>query len=178
MSTNSRKLLEQYVKGKDEDLYQILEDIYSDDAVVNFEIASEKITFPENVNGNKAIAEVLSRNFNLNYKDVKTYYLAKPTDNFENIYAQNWLVIMRDIGSEETRVGTGYYNWQFSTGADGFKIGRHKIYIHEMLSFIDDKKAELNRIQSQLTYPWVERQKVCEVLSTNDIFLGILQYLR
>lgn len=177
MST-SRKLLEQYVKGKDDDLYQVLESIYSDDAIVDFEIASKNISFPESIHGNKAIAEVLSRSFNLKYKDVKTYYLAKPTNSFEDIHAQKWLVIMRDIVSEETRVGTGYYDWKFLDSAGGFKIKRHKIYIHEMLSLKDDNKVELGRIQNQLSYPWENGKKVCEVLSKNDCLLRIVKYLR
>ncbi|MEJ2446060.1 MAG: hypothetical protein P8Y42_21850, partial [Exilibacterium sp.] len=119
-----------------------LEEIYLENAVVEFDIASENITFPEKILGNIEIARVLSKDFNQKYHHVKTYYLSKPTNDNSNIYNQKWLVVMRDIESDATRIGSGHYDWEFSVITSGVKIKRHKIYIHEMLNLEDTQMQE------------------------------------
>ena len=178
MRRNSTEILELYIKGKDQDEYLILEEIYTEDAEVEFEIASNSISFPESILGNKDIARVLSKEFNQNYQEVKTYYLSRPANKLSNIYEQNWLVVMRDIKSGKTRVGTGHYNWEFLNDSKNLKIQRHKIYIHEMLNIEDEQMSELTRIQDELNYPWVDKKKVCSVLNANIAFENITKYLK
>lgn len=178
MQRNTFEVLESYIKGKDQDEYLILEEIYADDAVVEFEISSDSISFPEIINGNKEIARVLSKDFNKNYNHVKTYYLSKPPSGKVNIYLQNWLVVMRDVLTEKTRVGTGHYDWEFTTKNGELKIQRHKIYIHEMVYVEDVQMIELTRIQGKLFYPWVERQEICAAFKNNVNLEQIIQYLK
>lgn len=175
--TNTSDLLESYIEGKDADKYQILESIYSENAIVEFEIASRHISFPEKITGNREIARVLSKDFNKKYQQVRTYYLSKPTNRSGNIYFQKWLVVMRDITTDATRIGTGYYDWEFSVVDMKLKIFKHKIYIHEMLSVDDSQMVELERIQNELTYPWVKEHTAKEVLSVNAALGVITRYL-
>ncbi len=74
MQTTANELLEAYIKGKDEDQYLILEQIYSENAELEFVINSSEISFPNTVFGNLEIARVLSKDFNKSYSRVKTYY--------------------------------------------------------------------------------------------------------
>ena len=113
MNFNPIEILESYVKGKDCDEYLILEKIYSANAEVVFKNAPSNISFPEKIHGNKEIARILSKDFNQTYRRVRTYYLSKPSNDHFRIEKQNWLVVMRDIETEKTRVGSGYYDWEF-----------------------------------------------------------------
>jgi len=181
MIPNSLDILESYIKGKDEDQYEILETIYTDDAQLAFEITSNDISFPENITGNKEIARVLSKDFNKKYSSVKTYCLSKPKTDRLQICHQKWLVVMRDISNESndnlTRVGCGYYDWNLTHIEGHLKIQKHKIYIHAMLQLQDEHAQELHRIQSVLIYPWADKESVISVLNTNSSYSDIVNFL-
>ncbi len=177
MNRNATEILESYVRGKDNDEYVILEKIYNENAKVIFEINSNNISFPDEIQGNKEIARVLSKDFNKNYNSVRTYYLSKPSTDYESIKRQNWLVVMRDKKTDKTRVGTGYYDWKFSNDDGLLKILIHKIYIHCMVELVDGEMAELSRIQNSLTYPWVDKEQVYETLKSNVALEEVSNYL-
>ena len=147
MNLSSIDILKEYIKGKDDDKYQILEHIYEQNAKVQFEIKSKHISFPDEISGNIEIAKVLSTDFNQKYKFVKTYYLSYPEPSQKEIFNQKWLVVMRDIQFGSTRVGTGYYNWQLAGFDNELKVMEHKIYIHEMLELEDPNCNILEDIQ-------------------------------
>ena len=170
-------LLEQYIIGKDQDKYQILETIYEESAEVEFEINSTNITFPSNIVGNRDIAKILSADFNRKYEKIKTYYLSKNTLANFNILEQPWLVVMKKIGNELTCVGSGYYNWKFRKINNQIKIIKHKIYIHTIIEFHDPQSRQLKEIQETLEYPWVESHAAINVLKGFRNLTDITKYL-
>lgn len=178
MIRTSTELLESYIKGKDFDEYMILENIYDVDAEVLFDIATNEISFPDNVKGNKEIARILSKDFNQNYEYVKTYYLSRPLDQKSNVLNQKWLVVMRDVKTHKTRVGTGYYDWHFIHQNGRLKIRKHKIYIHCMFELEDENMTELSRIQTAINYPWASEGQVCDVLKSNSSLNPVTSYLK
>jgi hypothetical protein len=178
MENNSLHLLEQYVVGKDQDKYQILETIYGERAELEFEINSTNIDFPRKIVGHKAIAKTLSADFNKKYEKVKTYYLSNTfTDKFK-ILKQPWLVVMKEIGNELTRVGSGFYNWEFMECNNQLKIIKHKIYIHTMLEIHDPQSKQLQQIQQDLEYPWVESNVVVSVIKSYKNLTDVTNYLK
>jgi len=178
MKTKAINILESYIKGKDDDQYKILEAIYSDKAELEFEIVSPNISFPTNIKGNKDIARVLSKDFNEKYSKVKTYYLETPEQDHSTIRNQKWFVVMQDKTNQLTRLGTGYYHWDFIEIDNYLKIQKHKIYIDSMLQIQDQQSAELNRIQLELDYPWVEKEAVIKTLENNLNYAVIIDYLQ
>jgi len=177
MEHNPKYLLEQYIVGKDQDKYQILETIYQENAEVEFEIDSNNISFPSKIIGSRDIAKTLSADFNKKYEKVRTYYLSYSFSSKLKIQQQPWLVVMKDIGNEITRIGTGYYNWEFGEYINKLKIIKHKIYIHTMLEIHDSKSEQLQNIQENLKYPWNESQVVVNFLKTYENFEDITKYL-
>jgi hypothetical protein len=178
METIATDLLEQYIIGKDQDKYKILETIYDKKAEVEFEINSDTINFPGKINGNALIAKTLSADFNLTYEKVRTYYLSKEISDAKNIKEQPWLVVMKEIGRDLTRIGTGYYNWKFTGHNSDLKIIKHKIYIHTMLEIHDPRSMQLEEIQTLLEYPWAERKAVVKILKGYENLKEITEYLR
>lgn len=173
----SINILEKYVEGKDKDKYQILEEIYADNAIVQFEIHSDQISFPDKISGNIEIAKVLSVDFNKKYTSVKTYYLSKPMPHQSVINGQKWLVIMKDIELGKTRVGAGYYDWELTHPGSNVKVQKHKIYIHEMLELTDAGSNLLKELQSKLEYPFVEKESASNILSSFSELEDIVNYI-
>lgn len=177
MNDEQRHLLEQYIVGKDQDKFQVLEKIYLEKAEVEFKINSPNITFPGKIAGNRAIAKTLSADFNKRYEKVKTYYLSKKVkDNF-NISEQPWLVVMKEIGNELSCVGSGCYDWVFIKHDNELKILKQKIYIHVMLEIQDPRSEQLQDIQEKLEYPWAERHVAAGVLKGFENLTDITKYL-
>jgi len=177
MEHDPAHILEQYIAGKDQGEYQILEAIYERSAEVEFEINSTDITFPSKIIGNRDIAKILSADFNEKYEKIKTYYLSKKIFDKLNILEQPWLVVMKEIGNEMTRVGSGYYNWKFRINNNELKIIKHKIYIHTMLELHDAQSTQLQEIQENLEYPWVGCHATISVLKGYGNLADITNYL-
>ena len=177
MKSSSIDILEKYIEGKDNDKYQILENIYADDSLVQFELKSEQISFPQKIFGNFEIAKILSADFNRKFTNVKTYYLSKPDPNQRRIKGQKWLVIMKDIQLEKTRVGAGYYDWELTLSGSSLKVQNHKIYIHEMLELSDPNSKLLKNLQSKLEYPFVEKDSVSKVIGSYSELEDIQKYI-
>ena len=177
MNQNPGHLLEQYIIGKDQDKHKILETIYEESAEVEFENNSTNITFPNKIIGHKNIAKTLSADFNKTYENVKTYYLARINAEELTALEQPWLVVMKEIGSEVTRVGSGYYSWDFIKTNNELKIFKHKIYIHSMLEIHDPQSELLLKIQEQLEYPWVDKKTAICTIKNYENLTEITKYL-
>ena len=176
--TSSIDILEQYVEGKDQDKHQILESIYADDALVHFELRTERIDFPAEISGRFEIARVLATDFNKKFTNVKTYYLSKPDAAQRSIKGQKWLVIMKDMQRDITRVGTGCYDWELKHSGNRLRVQSHKIYIHEMLELPDPGSLVLTILQSNLRYPFVEKDPALKLIARFPELEGIREYLQ
>ena len=177
MKFDKAHLLEQYIFGKDQDKSHILETIYEKNAEVEFQINAPNITFPNKIAGHRTIAKILSYDFNRKYEKVKTYYLSKNIKDRLKILKQPWLVVMKDIGNDLTRIGSGHYNWEFKENNNELKIHKHKIYIHVMLEIHDPDSAQLQDIQTKLEYPWIETHVALDILKSYKNLTEITKYL-
>ena len=177
MKFTSKQILEQYVVGKDKNQHQILENIFTDTAEVEFEINSEKISFPDKIRGNTDVAKILSKDFNKKYESVRTYYLEDVEPDTEKIDNQPWLVVMKEIGHDVTRIGTGHYNWRLCITESGLKVSKLKIYIHEMLELVDSKSIMLTEIQSKIEYPWSTKMAVRKALKPYKKLNIVAEYI-
>ncbi|MEH6443788.1 MAG: hypothetical protein V7784_07820 [Oceanospirillaceae bacterium] len=167
MQQNVIDILEKYIRGKDQNQSAILEEIYTKNAKVLFDIKVDTIVFPAEIVGSVNIANTLSRDFNKRHDYVKTYYLTDQSKQFcaDNIRDQQWLVIMRDKQTGEIKIGTGIYDWYFSERQGGcLAVAEHKITIAVMLSLPSQCIDLLNVLQQNLPYPWVETQQVITTL--------------
>lgn len=181
MHKYAEDLLEKYIAGKDQDKFEILEEIYLPNAQVAFEIQTDTISFPSELFGNINIARVLSAEFNKKYDNVKTYYLSRTFPQIENlvILKQGWLVIMREIQNKQIRVGTGLYDWIFEKQAAGnLRIKRHNISIGVMLCLSGFSLSYLTELQSKLFYPWIYQETVIDVLQEYRELQEVYDYIK
>lgn len=172
--------LEQYIDGKDNNRPNRLEQLYTGDARLSFQMDTADMAFPPQVSGNREIARILSADFNRKYRQVKTYYLHR--DNLVldglRIEKQPWLVLMQEIDSGAVRAGCGYYNWQFVDSASGdLQLERHQISIHQMLSLPAERAEWLKALQHTLPYPWLALGQAIAVLQADAAVAPLADYL-
>ncbi|WP_153305815.1 hypothetical protein [Desulfogranum mediterraneum] len=174
-------ILEQYIHGKDDDRYPLLEEIYDQEALLSFSVRTAGITFPERIEGNREIARVLSADFNTKYKEVRTYYLAPVSACRISlaVTAQPWLVLMRERTGGLLKVGCGLYDWHFCQAPDSSQqIRSHRITIAEMIDLPDQSDQLLAHLQQQLPYPWTDRQTVVSLLARYEELSDLVRYLQ
>ena len=181
MHKYAENLLEKYIEGKDQDKFEIFEEIYLPDAQVEFEIQTNTISFPSELLGNMNIAQVLSAEFNKKYDNVKTYYLSRTFPKIENlvISKQGWLVIMREIENKQIRVGTGFYDWILERQSTGnLQIKRHNITIGVMLCLAGFSLTYLTELQGKLFYPWVDQEIAIGILQEYKELQEVYDYIK
>lgn len=171
MKAFQKNLLNTYFDGKDNDKYRLLEEIYEKDAVVEFLVKPSNIRFPSLIQGCKEIARILSKEFNQNNTDIKSYYFWQEAKGDEALEEQKWLVIMKERETQKLKVGAGLYHWYFSKNK---KLQRHYIQIEQMV-YVDSKSIEC--LQQDLTYPQTNLVEVMNAFACVPELQDILAYL-
>ena len=73
-----KHLLNQYFEGKDNNIPAVIESIFSEQAVVTFDIDTDVIEFPAKIVGAKTIAEEMFASFHDDFEKVRSYYVIEP----------------------------------------------------------------------------------------------------
>jgi hypothetical protein len=69
------QLLENYIKGKDNNDPCLLKSIFANNAKVTFDIKTPNINFPAEIFGNESISKKLFEDFHQHFDQIKSYYL-------------------------------------------------------------------------------------------------------
>jgi len=178
----AKKLLEDYFKGKDKNIPSIIENLFTKDAIVTFDIDSDAISFPSKIQGAKNISNIMFDDFHEKFEDVMSYYLINDnlivTDN--KIFGLQWLVTMKEKETGLFRVGTGFYDWTFSE-KDRLPLdwGVEALHIHiEFMSvFHDSNKCWLSELQQTLSFPWVTYAQAIASLKKDERLKSIVNYI-
>jgi hypothetical protein len=178
-----KHLLNQYFEGKDNNIPAVIESIFSEQAIVTFDIDTDVIEFPAKIVGAKAIAEEMFASFHDDFEKVRSYYVIEPDAASGLLLEQNpirgikWLVLMREQSSKLIRVGSGYYNWSFGQSEKTWKIDALHVHIHAMKVFEEPHKAWLDDAQNQFSESWLNYDQAIDYLSQVKDLDGICDYL-
>lgn len=149
-------LLLDYIHAKDGNRPHLMRHVFADTACLEMQVKSEAIQFPPVVQGEAAIADVLSRRFNQNYENIYTFYLGHPGGEAADrpaIFSCDWLVGMSDKAGGSARVGCGRYEWVFQTQAP-WRVERLLIVIEQMLVLPPARLPDVLGWLQRLDYPW------------------------
>lgn len=123
--------------------------VFSEDACLQMQVRTEAISFPQSTVGQKAITQVLVKDFNQTYENIYTFCLEDTVIIENNTLQCRWLVYMNDITSGLSRVGFGNYQWEF---AESNLVTHLKIMIDDMAILPVDNKL-LSWVEG-MPYPW------------------------
>jgi hypothetical protein len=126
---------------------------FTEDVQLQMIVNTEAISFPNSTQGLAQVEEVLGRRFSNDFENVYTFCLARPTKANRHHFPCHWLVGMSAKNNGLIRVGSGRYDWYFTSDA--------KCLVKKLIITIDVMQIfpqqELDPIMSWITglpYPW------------------------
>jgi hypothetical protein len=141
-----------YIHGKDRNRPHLLRRAFVPTASVGMVVKTPAISFPSEVTGLDAIADIFVRRFASTYENVYTFCLSSPPGEDSNAFSCDWLVAMSEKDGGAVRLGSGRYDWSFAH--DSRLVERLVITIDVMQKA---SPAQLHRVMDWVTaipYPW------------------------
>ena len=175
------KALNNYMDGKDNVKADVLSAVFCEDGVVEFDVQTPNINFPDKITGSENIGKEMFGNFHSQFEHVKSYYLEERFNDLSSknsIHNQKWLVTMLERESSKSRVGTGEYNWNFVKQGDKWLVTKLQIFIHSMISFYPDDEKWLNKFQDKcVDYPWLGKKTAVSLLKNEKELQQVTDYI-
>lgn len=142
-----------YIDAKDRNRPHILTRAFAPAATVNMVVNTGTISFPSEVRGIDAIAEVYVRRFGATYENVYTFCLSSPPSDDSRSFSCDWLVAMSEKAGGAPRVGCGRYDWFFSPDR-GRLVDKLVITIDVMQKLDPGRLPAIMTWVEALPYPW------------------------
>jgi hypothetical protein len=140
-------------------------------------VKTDAISFPSSARGLGAIEDILVRRFNLDYENIYTFCLSRPSDNDRRRFTCHWLVGMSARSDGQVRVGAGSYDWHFAADQTGL-VERFVITIDVMNAFPATEFAATMNWLSGLPYPWCTPDDAVRAMPRIEALAAIETYLR
>lgn len=167
--------VETYILAKDGNRPFLMQRAFADDARLEMVVKTDAISFPSAARGVKAIADILVHRFGIDYENVYTFCLSRPSDTERRQFACHWLVGMSAKSDGQVRVGCGRYDWTF--GPDG-RVEKLVIAIEAMNTFPASELAATMDWLSGLPYPWCAPGDVLDGMPKAAGFAAIEAYVK
>jgi hypothetical protein len=142
-----------YFYAKDGNRPFLMRRAFAVDVELKIVVKTEAISFPSSAKGVAAVEQILGRRFADDFENVYTFCLARPTDANRYHFPCHWLVGMSAKNNGPIRIGSGRYDWYFTSDAECL-VNKLIITIDVMQIF---PSQELDRIMGWITslpYPW------------------------
>lgn len=166
-----------YFHAKDGNRPHLMRRAFAEKAQLEMVVNTDAISFPGTTSGLAAIEEVLVRRFSADFENVYTFGLALPTEADRHRFACPWLVAMSARSDGAIRVGSGLYDWHFSSDA--------RCLVEKLVITIDVMQIlpanELDRIMgwaSALPYPWCRPGDVVASMPRFEELAPVERYLK
>jgi hypothetical protein len=164
-----------YIFAKDGNKPFLMRRAFADDAELEMVVKTDAISFPNSAKGLSALEEILVQRFGLDYENVFTFCLSRPSEANRFHFPCHWLVGMSARGDGRIRVGCGRYDWHF--GQDG-RVEKLVIAINCMTVLPASELSTCMTWLSGLPYPWCSPDEVLGDMPTSEGFAEIASYLK
>jgi len=173
---NKTDAIQAYILAKDGNRPHALNFAFTADAIVNMDVQTDSIAFPNSLPGLKTISEILVSQFNQQYENIYTFCIGNRPEILENQFKCNWLVVMSEKKTESVRVGCGQYDWVFSATSGKVQKLDIKINVMETSSAVD--LLEVMTWVAALPYPWCDLTTLVTKPPQNSAVLKVVQQLQ
>ncbi len=142
-----------YILAKDNNRPFLMRHAFIEDASLEMLVKTDTISFPSAAKGLPEIENVLIRRFGIDYENVYTVCLSRPSEANSRHFPCHWLVGMSAKADGKVRVGCGRYDWFFSTAHQGL-VEKLIITIDVMESLPQTTLVPTMNWLAKLPYPW------------------------
>jgi hypothetical protein len=165
-----------YVLAKDGNRPFLMRRVFADDAELEMVVKTDAISFPSSAKGVSAIEDILRR-FNIDYENICTFCLSRPSDSDRRHFACHWLVGMSAKSDGRPRVGCGRYDWRF--GADQACLVERLVITIDLMNTLSatELAATMNWL-SGIPYPWCKPNDAIKGMPGIDGLAAIETYLK
>ena len=168
--------IQAYILAKDGNRPFLLNDVFTEDAVLQMDVQTDSIAFPSSVSGRSAIADTLVREFNQKYENIYTFCIADESVIEGNKFNCPWLVVMTEKRNGALRVGYGRYDWTFSLSDN--KVESLIITIKFMETDTAEAAPDMLNWASGLPYPWCDASVIFAKPPGNSALLQVIRALQ
>lgn len=166
-----------YIRAKDENRPVFMRQAFAKDSELEMNLKTDAISFPSSVKGLEAITDVLIRRFAVDFENVFTFCLSRPSAADQRHFACHWLVGMSARADGAIRVGCGSYDWHFDPDkfglADKLKINIDVMNVLPKVAF-----DPIMDWLSGIPYPWCTPNEAIQNMPSIDGLGTIKSYLK
>ena len=165
-----------YILAKDGNRPFLMRRVFADDAELEMVVKTDAISFPSSAKGVSAIEDILRR-FNIDYENIYTFCLSRPSDSDRRPFACNWLVGMSAKSDGRPWIGCGKYDWHFA--ADPTCLVERLVITIDLMNVLPatELAATMNWL-SGLPYPWCTPDDVVKGMPRIEGLAAIETYFR
>jgi len=164
-----------YFYAKDGNRPFLMRRAFAENVQLEMVVKTDAISFPGSAKGVATIEEILSRGFANNFENVYTFCLARPTAANRRHFPCHWLVGMSAKDNGDIRVGSGRYDWYFSSNG----LVERLIITIDVMQILSANN--LDRIMGWITnlpYPWCEPEIAVRSMPDIEGLAPIAGYLK
>jgi hypothetical protein len=166
-----------YILAKDGNRPFLLRRAFAEDAELEMVVKTDAISFPSSARGVSAIEEILVRRFSLEYENVYTFCLSRPSEANRRHFPCHWLVGMSARNNGQVRVGCGRYDWYF--GSDKECQVERLVIVIDVMKILPAAELAASMIWlSSLPYPWCAPDQAVRTVPALEGFAEIEAYLK
>jgi hypothetical protein len=166
-----------YFYAKDGNRPFLMRRAFAEDVLLQMVVNTNAISFPSSANGLAEVEEILSRRFANEFENVYTFCLARPTEANRHHFPCHWLVGMSGKNNGPVRIGSGRYDWYFTSDAKRL-VKKLVITIDVMQVF---PQQELDQIMGWITglpYPWCTPDDALRAMPTIEGMVTVRNYVK
>ena len=165
-----------YFHAKDGNSPFLMRRAFAEDAQLEMVVKTDAISFPSKASGLPELEEILVRRFATAFENVYTFGLKRPTEADRHHFTCPWLVAMSARSDGAVRVGSGLYDWQFSS--DARCLAERLVITIDVMELLP--ASELGNIMSWITalpYPWCQPGQALQSMPRLDALAPVRRYL-
>jgi hypothetical protein len=165
-----------YILAKDGNRPFLMARAFAEDAELEMVVKTDAISFPGSARGLSAIEDLLVRRFGLDYENVFTFCLSRPSEHDRRLFVCHWMVGMSAKSDGQVRVGCGRYNWRFAERSG--LVEKLVITIDVMNTFPATELAATMNWLSGMPYPWCTPEDAVKAMPRIEGLGTIEAYLK
>ena len=177
LRTTPLEIVGTYIRAKDGNRPLLMRRVFAKDSELEMNVKTDAISFPSSVKGLEAISDVLVSRFAVDYENVFTFCLSKPSEADGKRFACHWLVGMSAKSDGAIRVGCGRYDWVFDPAELGL-VEKLRIDIDVMNVCSKEVFDPIMDWLSGVPYPWCTPDEAAKDIPAIDCLAAVISHLK